>query len=98
MMFKKGHNTGKICSCDERYLILFPSKTLGEEWIIKYSVERSGEEEPFIVGVDKLFWKELRCRLKNIDRKIILCLGILPQKNEDIYREYSLEQLDNIIK
>ena len=55
-------------------------------------------KKPFVVGIDKLFWKELKYRLKNIKRKFILCLKILPQKNIDIYKEYSLEQLDDIIK
>lgn len=98
MMFENGHNTGKICSCDESYIIIFPSKILGKEWINKYYVQKSDEEEPFVVGIDKLFWKELKYRLKNIKRKFILCLKILPQKNIDIYKEYSLEQLDDIIK
>lgn len=64
MMFENGHNTGKICSCDESYIIIFPSKILGKEWINKYYVQKSDEEEPFVVGIDKLFWKELKYRLK----------------------------------
>lgn len=98
MLFEKGHNTGKIYTYDERYIILFPNKNIEKQWISKYYHNKGGKEIPTVVGVDKVYWKELEARLRNVDRKIILCICVLPTKDSDVYKELSLQQLNEIIK
>ena len=45
-----------------------------------------------------MYWKELEPRLRNVVRKIILCMHVLPTKDSDVYKELSLQQLNEIIK
>ena len=97
MLFEKGHNTGKIYTCDERYIVLFSNKNIGKQWILKHWHNKEKKEIPIVVGVDKVYWKELECRLRNIDRKIILCIDVLPTKDSDVYKGFSLQQLNEII-
>lgn len=97
MLFEKGYNTGKIYTCDERYIVLFPNKNIGKQWMLKHCRNTEEKEIPTVVGVDKLYWRELGPRLRNVDRKIILCLDVLPTKDLDVYKEFSLQQLNEII-
>ena len=97
MLFEKGHNTGKIYTCDERYIVLFSNKNIGKQWILKHWHNKEKKEIPIVVGVDKVYWKELESRLRNIDRKIILCIDVLPTKDSDVYKGFSLQQLNEII-
>lgn len=57
MLFEKGYNTGKIYTCDERYIILFPNKSIGKQWISKYCHNKEGKEIPTVVGWTKCIGK-----------------------------------------
>ena len=65
--------------------------------MLKHCHNKEEKEIPAVVGVDKVYWKELEPRLRNVDRKIILCTDVLPTKDTDVYKEFSLQQLNEII-
>lgn len=98
MFFEDGHNTGSIYTCNEKYIILFLNKNIGKQWLLKYWRRKEDKETPIVVGLDKVYWNELEPRLKKINKKIMLCICVLPTENSDIYKEFSLQQLNEIIE
>lgn len=100
MLFKDNVNTGKIYAPDSKYMFVFRSKEIANEWINKYYTKDKDVEgeDNVVVGIDKKYWIALKGKLKIAKKEILICLKILPFRNMDNYEKYSVDELNQMFE